>query len=296
MYNKLLDTFKAVADYGSFSKAANELFITHTALIKQINSLEEYLGVKLFNRTHHGTSLTPAGQVLYSETLELIKTSDKIIFQVQETHFAYPKIFLIGTSTLYPCQVFMELWNQIVKEHPDYQLKIVSFNNDAHRLTLLNDAFDFVVGPYNNPSESKDFVFIPLGSYRFTLSLNRNHYLAHKKSISFQDLSQENIMIMKPGISPINDEIRNKIISQYPDINIIDINPYYDISTFNHCAENQDILLSLECWKNIHPSLVTIPLKEKFYLPYGIVIAKKHIHKMQEFIQNIEKIINSKKS
>ncbi|MDD8034885.1 MAG: LysR family transcriptional regulator, partial [Thomasclavelia ramosa] len=229
MYNKLLDTFKAVADYGSFSKAANELFITHTALIKQINSLEEYLGVKLFSRTHHGTSLTPAGQVLYSETLELIKTSDKIISQVQEAHFAYPKIFLIGTSTLYPCQVFMELWDQIVKEHPDYQLKIVSFNNDAHRLTLLNDAFDFVVGPYNNPSESKDFVFIPLGSYRFTLSFNRNHHLAHKKSISFQDLSQENIMIMKPGISPINDEIRNKIISKYPHINIIDINPYYDI-------------------------------------------------------------------
>lgn len=58
MYNHQLDTFICVADAGSFNKAAEEMFITPTAVIKQINLLEKSLDVKLFDRTHRGLTLT----------------------------------------------------------------------------------------------------------------------------------------------------------------------------------------------------------------------------------------------
>mgnify|MGYP000175719944 FL=1 len=48
MYNPQLETFLRVADAGSFNKAAKESYITSTAVIKQINLLEESLGLKLF--------------------------------------------------------------------------------------------------------------------------------------------------------------------------------------------------------------------------------------------------------
>ena len=54
VYNPQLETFLRVADAGSFSKAAGEAYITPTAVIKQINLLEESLGVKLFDRSHRG--------------------------------------------------------------------------------------------------------------------------------------------------------------------------------------------------------------------------------------------------
>lgn len=54
MYNPQLETFLRVADAGSFNKAAEESYITPTAVIKQINLLEESLGVKLFDRSHRG--------------------------------------------------------------------------------------------------------------------------------------------------------------------------------------------------------------------------------------------------
>ena len=47
MYNPLLDTFLAVIDCGSFTKAAEKLFISPTAVMKQMNSLEEHLNLKL---------------------------------------------------------------------------------------------------------------------------------------------------------------------------------------------------------------------------------------------------------
>lgn len=54
MYNPQLDTFLRVEDTGSFNKAAEESYITPTAVIKQINLLEAELDVKLFERTHRG--------------------------------------------------------------------------------------------------------------------------------------------------------------------------------------------------------------------------------------------------
>ena len=56
MYNPQLETFLRVADAGSFNKAAEESYITPTAVIKQINLLEESLGVKLFDRSHRGAA------------------------------------------------------------------------------------------------------------------------------------------------------------------------------------------------------------------------------------------------
>ena len=64
MYDKVLDTFKTAAEEGSFTKAADKLYITHTAVRKQINQLEGALEVKLFDRSNQGLLLTNAGQVI----------------------------------------------------------------------------------------------------------------------------------------------------------------------------------------------------------------------------------------
>ena len=62
MYNPQLDTFICVVEAGSFSKAAEELYISAPAVIKQINSLENSLDLQLFERTHRGLIITEAGK------------------------------------------------------------------------------------------------------------------------------------------------------------------------------------------------------------------------------------------
>ena len=73
MYNPQLETFLRVADAGSFNKAAEESYITPTAVIKQINLLEEALGVKLFDRSHRGLCLTKAGRSMYQDSKYIIQ-------------------------------------------------------------------------------------------------------------------------------------------------------------------------------------------------------------------------------
>lgn len=75
MYNPQLETFITVAESGSFAKAADKLYISPTAVIKQINILESNLDLKLFNRTHRGLTLTAAGKSLYSDARYIIRYS-----------------------------------------------------------------------------------------------------------------------------------------------------------------------------------------------------------------------------
>ena len=73
MYNPQLETFPRVADAGSFNKAAEELFITPPAVIKQITSLESSLDLKLFIRSPRGLKLTEAGKSIYRDAQYVVQ-------------------------------------------------------------------------------------------------------------------------------------------------------------------------------------------------------------------------------
>ena len=73
MYNPHIETFIKVANAGSFNKAAEEMYITPTAVIKQINLLEGSLEVTMFERTHRGLILTKAGKSLYQDAKYIIR-------------------------------------------------------------------------------------------------------------------------------------------------------------------------------------------------------------------------------
>ena len=73
MYNRHLKTFIQAADSGSFMKAAESLYVSATAVTKQINLLEEHLGLTLFKRSTQGLVLTDSGRLIYEETKKMIR-------------------------------------------------------------------------------------------------------------------------------------------------------------------------------------------------------------------------------
>ena len=75
MYNHMLDTFIAVADCGSFTKASQQLYISPTAIMKQMNALENHLELKLIERTPSGVQLTSAGEIIYRNAKFMIDYS-----------------------------------------------------------------------------------------------------------------------------------------------------------------------------------------------------------------------------
>ena len=105
MTNDLLRAFIAVIDAGSFSKAAEQLYISSTALMKQMNTLEAQVGVQLLIRTNHGILATDAGVSFYHDTKIILQYSEKAIARARQAASTNPSMIRVGTSLLNPSNI-----------------------------------------------------------------------------------------------------------------------------------------------------------------------------------------------
>lgn len=113
MYNHQLDTFVRAAELGSFSKAANSLFISTTAIVQQINILEGRLGFTLFERSKQGIKLTAAGRSLYEDAKAIIRFSEDAVNKARHLADVSEGTVRIGTSVLFKCRLLPDLWTKV---------------------------------------------------------------------------------------------------------------------------------------------------------------------------------------
>ena len=295
MYNHLLDTFIAVVDCGSFTKAAENLYISPTAVMKQMNTLEKNLDLKLIYRNPNGVKLTPAGEVIYKDAKFMIDYSKKSISSAKAKTLSYDTTFCVGTSMLNPAKPFMDLWYRLNQYFPDYRLHLVPFEDNhegiVSEIKNLGEKFDFLVGVCDSKIWLSICNFLPLGRYKKMIAVSRDHRLASKDRIELKDLYGENLMMVARGDSGINDFIRNDLEKNHPKINIVDTPQFYDWSVFNSCADSGNVLLTIECWKDVHPGLVSIPVNWDYSIPYGILYSKDSPDDVKEFVRLASEIV-----
>ncbi len=295
MYNPILDTFIAVADWGSFTKAAKHLYISPTAVMKQLNTLERHLNLKLIERTPSGINLTPSGKIIYKEAKFIIDYSKKTIASAIAATKEYDTTFCVGTSLLNPAKPFMDLWYRVNKDFPDYKLHLVPFGDNHEgilsEIEKLGEKFDFLIGVCDSKAWLSLCQFLPLGRYKKMIAVSREHRLASKSFINIEDLFGETLMMVCKGDSGVNDFIRNDLEKNYPQIHIEDTPPYYDLSVFNRCAETKNVLLTLECWQEVHPGLVSIPVNWDYSIPYGLLYSINAPDDVLRFVKAVEDIV-----
>ena len=294
MYNSQLTVFVCVADCGSFSKAAEKLFISATAVMKQINSLEKHLNLKLIERTPRGILLTPAGDVIFRDAKFLFDYSRRSIENARQAMDVRDTTFCVGTSLLNPAKPFMDLWYRVNKEFANYKLHLVPFEDDhkgiLSEIAQLGEKFDFLLAVCDSKLWLDKCNMLPLGRYRKMCAVSREHPLAQKKQLEISDLYGETLMMVKQGDSEVNDRIREDLTHNHPAIQIEDTPRFYDISVFNRCVETGNVLLILECWKDVHPALVTIPVNWDYSSPYGLLYAHDPPEDVARFVNEVKKI------
>ena len=167
MFNPQLATFVCVADCGSFSQAAEKLYLSSTAVMKQLNALERHLELKLLERTRRGTVLTPAGEVIYRYARQMFADSERALREARAAAQAARSAFCVGTSILNPCRPFMDLWYRFCGHFPGYQLHLVPYEDDHQgilgEIGALGEKFDFLIGACDSRQWLDRCNFLPLG-------------------------------------------------------------------------------------------------------------------------------------
>lgn len=295
MYNPQLETFIRVADAGSFNKAAEQAFITPTAVIKQMNLLEAELGVQLFERTHRGLSLTKAGSSLYQDTKYIIQYCKDSVIRAKNAMQENTDTIRIGTSPMTPAQVLVELWPQIHTLSPEIKFQLVPFENTPENareiLKNLGQNIDVVAGIFDETMLSlRQCAGFELFKQPLCCAVSIYHRLAGKKKLEVQDLYGENLLLMHRNWSHFVDGLRDEIWQNHGDINIVDFD-FYSVDVFNRCENGNDVLMAVQVWENVHPLLKVIPVEWDYSIPYGLLHSRTPSATVKKFLSALQKVL-----
>ena len=298
MYNPQLETFLCVVESGSFSKAADKLYISAPAVIKQMNSLENSLGLQLFDRSHRGLKVTPAGESMYKDAKYVIQYCRESVARAENARGYEEEVIRVGISPLTPPQVFVKLWPEIQKIYPGMKFQLIPFENTLENareiLAHLGQNIDVIAGIFDDTMlELRQCKGIEITREKFCVAVSMHHRLAAKQKIELKDLHGENLWLMHRGWSEYVDMLRDEIWRYHPEIHIKDFY-IYNIDIFNQCENSNDVLLAIKNWESIHPLMKMVPVNWNYGMPFGLLYSETPDKKVQKLLKAIKTIKENK--
>lgn len=294
MYNQQLETFIAVADARSFSRAAKQLYITSTAVIKQINLLESRVGVRLFNRNNRGISLTKAGESFYKDTKFLLQYMEDSVLRAQQAMHEEDSVIRIGTSPMTPAQVFLDLWPSIRSECPDIHFQLEPFENTPENARYifenLGKRIDIVAGIFDEALLNFRKCNGLIISYEpICLAVSMDNPLAQKSKLTMHDLEGQTVMLIHPGAFNQVDLMRNELLTQYPGITVDEFS-FYNTDVFNQCENSNKLLMAVKNWKNVHPLMKIVDVDWDYTIPFGLLYSIHPSTTVSQCIKAVRKL------
>lgn len=293
MYDPHLKALVLAAECGSFSRAAERLYISPNALIKHINLLENRLGVTLFERSPRGVTLTKAGRYVVNEARFFMERAEQVRSQARRLCETPPACIRLGSSLLCPGRPIVELWSGVSAAHPDIRLQIVPIddtdNSNIGDLGGKDASVDMVASLIPSTQWGNRHGIMELYRIPLAVAVPLTHPLASRSSIRVEDLFGETVLMVRRGDTSYVDALRNWWEDQYPQIHIEDVAPY-SLHTFNQAAAENKAMISAALWQDVHPALITIAAEwdtTRFSVPYGLIYRRETSPAMQTFLQAI---------
>ena len=289
MLSQQLQVFLRVADCGSFTKAARRLMITPASVMKHINTLEGRLGVTLFKRDKKGVVLTAAGRSLVQDGKKMAALAKNAEARAKRAEQEEGIVIRVGSSLLNPSKALTDLWGPLRAAYPQYKFHIVPYTDTKEErlaiIAALGEKFDLLVSAFDSKRILTQANYLILGDYHLCVAVPKGHRLAAKKVLSIQDLHGERLIKVKRGETERLDHFQDILQLTHPQIIVEEADYYYDLDTFNACEQNGALLLTLDAWAEIHPSLITLPVQWDYTVPYGILYAKEPSQEVLQFLQ-----------
>jgi DNA-binding transcriptional LysR family regulator len=156
MSDRRLQVFYTVARHLSFTKAADQLFMTQPAVTFQIKQLEEQFNARLFERSHGRIALTPAGRLVMDYAERILGLSGEMETRVAEMTGTTSGPLLLGASTTIAEFILPRILGEFKVEHPQVHAHLTVGNSEMIENRVADHALD--VGLIESPSHQPGLV------------------------------------------------------------------------------------------------------------------------------------------
>ncbi len=197
MENFRLKVFRSVAKNLSFTKAANELFITQPAITKNIHALENELGLRLFNRKGNKIFLTDEGLVLLEHAEKLFDLQLKLEDDLNRFKENPTGSFRLGASTTIAQYVIPPVLSKFHKKFNDVKLSLPTGNSEQIADSLLKGEID--LGIVEGKIKSRDIHYSRFISDELVAATSFDNQLIRTNEISLEKLASLPLVLRERG-------------------------------------------------------------------------------------------------
>ena len=192
-----LEALKAVAETGSFTRAADRLGMSQPGLSRQIPRLERELGTRLLERRGTGAILTDAGRESMQFAIRTISDFDALVSRFGPDPAALTgSIRIVASST--PAEYLVPaLISEFTREHTGISVEVLVSDSAQVARTLGDRQAD--LGLSGMPSISTGYSTVPVAKDEVVLAVSPNHKFAEQRTITIDQLRDENIIEREGG-------------------------------------------------------------------------------------------------
>jgi DNA-binding transcriptional LysR family regulator len=271
--NSLL-VFHEVAKRRSFSKAAEELFISQPAVTKHIKELERKVGMGLIQRRRGGFALTEAGKILFKYTHKISSHLMDIENLLEDLKKDHQGILKIGTTESYSKGLMPKLLSGFQTSFPFMKIALDVGNSEEIEKSLLVYKNDLVLIAVTK--KSPRFESIPFLKEELVLIVSPNHPLAKKQTVSLKELERYPLIIRAKGSTT-----RKNILQAFKEVGIhpsllIEAGSSEFIKQWVSEGKGVSIIVKRTVEDEEKRGIIkTIPLLEKLYLQVAFLYLKE---------------------
>lgn len=194
METRHIKYFLQVCNDHSFSKAAQNLYISQQGLSSVIQRMEKEFDVPLFQRSYHGTELTPYGDYVRNRLEEIWKIENDMRNTLNSMKHGYVSVLKIAVSFGVISSLPENYLDDFEKKYPKIQLQLTEYDDAECENVLLQGHADlgFNIAPVENP----DLLTHTIVKDQMCALVNETHPLSEKEELHFLDLKDAVFLLL----------------------------------------------------------------------------------------------------
>lgn len=197
MSDRRLQVFHSVAKLLSFTKAAEQLFMTQPAVTFQVKQLEEHFNTRLFERKRGRITLTPAGQLVMGYAEKILGLSSEMDIRVGELTGEVSGPLLLGASMTIAEFILPRVLGEFKALHPQVQTLMTVANSEIIGNRVAELVLD--VGLVESPSPLPNVITEVCCDDELVVICAPNHRLAKSRGVTPQEVFAEPIISRESG-------------------------------------------------------------------------------------------------